>query len=118
MTKRIGYARANTNDQNREIQRDALRDAERIETASATGRLVFHLFGVLAEFERNLIRERTQAGLQAARARGRSGGRKAALSPRAVREVQTLMADPNVRPADVARRYGVSRSTLYRAVKV
>ncbi|MBN0070699.1 recombinase family protein, partial [Pseudomonas aeruginosa] len=52
---------------------------ERVETTSAAGKLIFHVFAALAEFERNLIRERTRAGLAAARARGRQGGRKPAL---------------------------------------
>lgn len=59
---------------------------EAIDTSSSSGKLIFHIFGALAEFERNLIRERTQAGLQAARARGRLGGRPKALS----KEKQTL----------------------------
>ena len=54
---------------------------EKIDTSSSGGRLVFHMFGALAEFERNLVRERTQAGLNAARARGRKGGRPKMLEP-------------------------------------
>ncbi|WP_373540003.1 recombinase family protein [Chamaesiphon sp.] len=65
----IGYARVSTDDQNLHLQMDAF----------SSGRLIFHLFGALAEFERNLMRERTTAGLVAARARGRLGGRPKAL---------------------------------------
>jgi DNA invertase Pin-like site-specific DNA recombinase len=64
---------------------------ERIDTTSATGRLTFHLFAALAEFERNLIRERTQAGLAAARARGRKGGRRPKLDAQARREIDALL---------------------------
>lgn len=87
---------------------------EKIDTTSATGKLTFHVFAALAEFERNIIRERTRAGLQAARARGRKGGRKPALTERQVREIRALLADPEIQVADVARRYGVSRTTLYK----
>jgi DNA invertase Pin-like site-specific DNA recombinase len=90
---------------------------ERIETGSAAGRLVFHVFAALAEFERNLIRERTKAGLAAARARGRRGGRKPSLDPQQIREIRALLRDPEIRVADVASRYGVSRTTLYRHVR-
>ena len=89
---------------------------ERIETTSAAGKLIFHVFAALAEFERNLIRERTRAGLAAARARGRKGGRKPALDDRQVREIRALLRDPEIQVTDVARRYGVSRTTLYRYV--
>lgn len=89
---------------------------ERIETGSATGKLTFHLFSALAEFERNLIRERTQAGLAAARARGRKGGRKPALDAKQVREIKALLRDPDIQVADVAKRYGVSRATIYKHV--
>ncbi len=89
---------------------------ERIETTSAAGKLIFHVFAALAEFERNLIRERTRAGLAAARARGRNGGRKPALDDRQVREIRALLRDPEIQVTDVARRYGVSRTTLYRYV--
>lgn len=89
---------------------------ERIETTSAAGKLIFHVFAALAEFERNLIRERTRAGLAAARARGRKGGRKPALDDRQVREIRALLSDPEIQLTDVARRYGVSRTTLYRYV--
>ena len=91
---------------------------ERIETGSAAGKLVFHVFAALAEFERGLIRERTQAGLAAARARGRAGGRRPKLDEQQVREIKVLLRDPGIQVADVARRYGVSRTTLYKHVGV
>jgi DNA invertase Pin-like site-specific DNA recombinase len=87
---------------------------ERIETSSASGKLVFHVFAALSEFERNLIRERTKAGLAAARARGRSGGRKPKLDEKDVREIRALWRDKSIPVADIARRYGVSRTTLYK----
>jgi DNA invertase Pin-like site-specific DNA recombinase len=88
--------------------------SEKIETGSAAGKLTFHVFAALAEFERNLIRERTFAGLAAARARGRQGGRKPALDEKQIREIKALMRDPKIRAVDVAQRYGVSRATLYK----
>jgi len=80
--------------------------------------LIFHVFAALAEFERNVIRERTQAGLTAARARGRVGGRKPSLNEKQKREIRALLKDPSITVKDVADRYGVSRTTLYKAVGV
>ncbi len=91
---------------------------EKIETSSAAGKLVFHVFASLAEFERGLICDRAQAGLAAARARGRSGGRKPKLGKKDVREIKALLKSPDIKVADVARRYGVSRTTLYKHVGV
>lgn len=85
---------------------------ENIDTASAGGRLIFHVFAALAEFERNLIRERTIAGLAAARARGRKGGRKAKLGKSDVRKVAAMLRDPLVTKTEVAKHFGVSRVTL------
>jgi DNA invertase Pin-like site-specific DNA recombinase len=87
---------------------------EKIETSSPTGKLVFHVFGALAEFERNLIRERTVAGLKAARARGRKGGRPRKLSSRERKTITALLKTAEVSVREIAKRYGVSRSTLYR----
>lgn len=69
-------------------------------------------------FERNLIRERTLAGLTAARARGRVGGRKPKLNEKQIREIKTLLTDPAAQVKDIAERYGVSRTTLYKRVGV
>ncbi len=87
-----------------------------IDTTSAQGRLVFNLFASLAEFERELIRERTQAGLTAARARGRVGGRPKGLSPQAeatAMAAQTLYRERKLSVAAIAQKLHVSKSTLY-----
>lgn len=89
---------------------------EKIDTTSAAGKLMLHVFAALAEFERNIIRERTKAGLAAARARGRKGGRKPSLTEKQVREIRALLRDPGIQATEVARQYGVSRSTLYKHV--
>ena len=89
---------------------------ESIDTTSAGGRLVFHVFGALAEFERELIRERTLAGLASARARGRKGGRPPAMDERKVKLASRLMRDPAVSVDEVCEAVGVSKSTLYRHV--
>jgi DNA invertase Pin-like site-specific DNA recombinase len=86
---------------------------ESIDTTTTGGRLVFHIFGALAEFERNLIRERTKAGLAAARLRGRVGGRPRSISDENIRAAKKLLAD-GTPPRDVANIVGVSVPTLYR----
>ena len=85
---------------------------ESIDTTSSGGRLVFHIFGALAEFEHDLIRERTIAGLQAARARGRKGGRKPAMSDVDVKKAAAMLLDPNITKKEVAEHFAVSRTTL------
>jgi DNA invertase Pin-like site-specific DNA recombinase len=87
---------------------------EAIDTATPGGRLTFHIFGALAEFERSLIQERTLAGLASARARGKRGGRPPALSSDDVLVAKALLRDPAISVEEVARRLGVSPSTLYR----
>ena len=75
---------------------------------------MFHVFGALSEFERNLIRERTLAGLKAARARGRKGGRPKKLSDKELKTIRALLKTAEVSVQEIATRFGVSRSTLYR----
>lgn len=87
---------------------------EKIDTSSATGSLVFHVFSALAEFERALIRERTMAGLSAARARGRSGGRPKKLTETQWKAIKALMEDKSLTVQEIADQFGVSRSMLYR----
>lgn len=85
---------------------------ESIDTTSASGRLVFHFFAAIAEFERDLIRSRTKAGLEAARARGRIGGRPAKMNKDSIRQAQRLLEGTSANK--VAKLLGVSRATLYR----
>ena len=89
---------------------------ETIDTTSSGGRLVFHVFAALAEFERDLIRERTNAGLAAARARGRKGGRPPALSPDQVKAARRMYEQNEMTVAKIGAVLGVSRATIYRAL--
>jgi DNA invertase Pin-like site-specific DNA recombinase len=89
---------------------------ESIDTTTSGGKLVFHMFGALAEFERDVIRERTQAGLQAARARGRQGGRPKVLDGPKLEMVRKMYEDRKYLPDDICKAMGISRATLYRSV--
>lgn len=87
---------------------------ESLDTTTSGGRLLFHVFGAFAEFERDLIRERTTAGLDAARARGRHGGRPRALTDSQLDHARRLYAAGDHTTAEIAALFGVARSTLYR----
>ena len=87
---------------------------ESIDTATPGGRLVFHIFGALAEFERAVIRERTNAGLQAARDRGKKGGRPKTLGAKDLAVAKAMLADPQISVEEVAARLKISVATLYR----
>ncbi len=87
---------------------------ERIDTSGSMGWLVFQIFGALAEFERDRIRERTLAGLAAARARGRKGGRPAKLTGAALEQAAQLMREGRLPIGEITRIAGVSKTTLYR----
>ena len=91
---------------------------ESIDTSSSSGKLIFHLFGALAEFERNLIKERTLAGLQAARARGRKGGRPPSLDAEKRKLAIKLYNDKNYSVNQVCQVMGISKPTLYKYVRV
>jgi DNA invertase Pin-like site-specific DNA recombinase len=91
---------------------------EQIDTTTSGGKLIFHIFGALAEFERNLIRERTLAGLAAARARGRQGGRPRLLdSAKQIAMAQSLYDNKSNSIAEICQTLGISRATLYRSIK-
>lgn len=87
---------------------------ESIDTTTPGGRLIFHVFAALAEFERDLIRERTQAGLAAARARGRQGGRPTVMTPDKIAVARELYANGDHTVAAIAEIVGVSRASVYR----
>jgi DNA invertase Pin-like site-specific DNA recombinase len=87
---------------------------EAIDTTTAGGKLIFHVFGALAEFERSIIRERTKAGLDAARARGKKGGRPPALVAKDLAAAKAMLSDPEITMEEVAKRLQVAPSTLYR----
>lgn len=90
---------------------------EHIDTTTSGGKLVFHVFGALAEFERDIVRERTQAGLQAARARGRKGGRPKALTGKKITHLQELYNNKNNFISEICKTLNISRATLYRYIK-
>lgn len=89
---------------------------EAIDTTTPGGTLIFHIFGALAEFERSVIRERTNAGLAAARARGRLGGRPPALTEANLIAAKALLRDPGITVEQAAKTLGVSPATLYRHI--
>src|SRR4051794_35655210 len=90
---------------------------ENIDTTTSGGKLIFHIFGALAEFERDIIKERTTAGLEAARVRGKLGGRPKALSPEKIRFARRLYADTSTSVTEISKMLGISRHTLQRYVK-
>lgn len=90
---------------------------ENISTTSSTGKMIFQLFSVLAEYERNLTIDRTMAGLAAARARGRFGGRPKLLDRNKIKLAKTLAADKNNSVKTIYETLGVSKATLYRALR-
>jgi len=87
-----------------------------IDTTTASGKMIFGIFAALSEFERELIRERTMAGLAAARARGRNGGRKFALTKSQLRLAQVSMSNRDTKISEFCKEIGVTRSTLYRYI--
>jgi DNA invertase Pin-like site-specific DNA recombinase len=91
---------------------------EAIDTQTSGGKLIFHIFSALAEFERDLIRERTNAGLSAARARGKKGGRpKSMEQAKSIRLLKQMHDDPSYSINDICKTFNISRSTFYRYLK-
>lgn len=87
---------------------------EATDTTTAVRKLIFHVFGALAEFERSIIRERTKAGLDAASARGKKGRRPPALVAKDLAAAKALLSDPEITMEEMAKRLRVAPSTLYR----
>lgn len=90
---------------------------ESLDTTTPGGKLVFHVFGAVAEFERDIIRERTMAGLEAARARGRKGGRKPVMDAKKLALASKMLNNREIPVGEVCEAVGVSRSTIYRHLK-
>ena len=91
---------------------------QNLDTTTPSGTLVFHIFGALAEFERLLIKERTNAGLAAARARGRVGGRPKAMDEKKIQIAQSLYVDGKTTVSEICDTLNVSKATLYRNLKL
>lgn len=87
-----------------------------VDTTTASGKLVFGIFAALAEFERELISERTKAGLASARARGRKGGRPYKMTPAKIRLAMASMGQPDTKIGELCEELGITRQTLYRHV--
>lgn len=90
---------------------------ESLNTDTSSGKLIFHVFGALAEFERDVIRDRTKAGLNAARACGRLGGRPRKLDKSKIVMAKALLADNNNAIKEICKTLNISKSTLYRSIK-
>jgi DNA invertase Pin-like site-specific DNA recombinase len=91
---------------------------ENIDTTTSGGKLIFHMFGALAEFERDLIKERSEAGLQAARERGRRGGRPKALTEKKLAMARALYADKRNTINEICKTLSISKTSLYRYLKI
>ena len=89
---------------------------ENIDTTTSGGKLFFHIFGALAEFERDIIRERTKAGLSAARSRGRLGGRPPVMNPKKLKMAASLYSDDKTQVGEICETLGISRATFYRHI--
>ena len=90
---------------------------ENIDTGTSGGKLIFHIFGALAEFERDIIRDRTNAGLEAARKRGRFGGRPKKMDDKKIALAKSLLADKTNSLSEICKILQVSKATLYRCLK-
>ena len=116
---RLGRSRADRIRITQELQARGVGFAsltDKIDTPSPTGTLIVQVFGALAEFERNLIRERTMASLKTARAQGRNGGRPKKLTAKDLQTIKALLNTHGVSVATVAEQFGIARSTMYRNV--
>ncbi|BDD79946.1 hypothetical protein [Burkholderia phage FLC10] len=91
--------------------------SEKIDTSTAQGRMFFGFIATMAQYQRDVISENTRAGLKAARARGRNGGRPPALDDAAIKEIRVLMKSPDISMTSIAKRYNVSKPTLYNSLK-
>jgi DNA invertase Pin-like site-specific DNA recombinase len=91
---------------------------EQIDTSTANGKLIFHIFASIAEFERELIKERTKAGLKSARARGRIGGRPSKITSEKIRMAKQLHSDPNNPIEDILKMLNIGRATFYKMLKL
>jgi len=87
---------------------------ENIDTTTSGGKLIFHIFSALAEFERNIIRERTKAGLKAARKRGRTGGRPREITEKKIEQIKALYESNKSTVTDICKSFGISRSSFYK----
>jgi DNA invertase Pin-like site-specific DNA recombinase len=90
---------------------------EHIDTTTSGGKLIFHIFASLAEFERDIIRERTRAGLASARSRGRLGGRPSVMNAKRLRMAESLYQTKKTTAAEICETLGISRATLYRHIR-
>jgi DNA invertase Pin-like site-specific DNA recombinase len=90
---------------------------ENVDTTTSGGKLFFHIFGALAEFERDIIRERTNAGLAAARSRGRKGGRPLIMDTKKAKIASSLYADGKTAVGEICATLGISKATFYRHIK-
>jgi DNA invertase Pin-like site-specific DNA recombinase len=91
---------------------------ENIDTTSNTGKLIFHIFASLAEFERELIIERTFAGLSSARARGRTGGRPKKITPEKIIQMRAMHKDTKIEISEMCKTFGIARNTLYKYLEL
>ncbi len=89
-----------------------------VDTTSPSGKLIFGIFALMGEFERDLLRQRTRAGLDAARKRGRVGGRPKSITPSDLRKAKAMLASGDYNKGDIARELGVSRHTLWRELSI